>query len=338
MVGVRPRSCAIADTGDYPGTTPAPYHRIVRLPRLSPRAYRRVTLFALLALAFIVVTGAAVRLTGSGLGCSDWPRCEQNQFVAPLEYHAMVEFVNRTITGLVSVAVVLAVLGSLVREPRRSDLTRWSLGLVAGVIGQIVLGAIVVKSELAPVSVIGHFLLSTVLIWNAVVLHERAGHAGSRGVPTVAGRVVRLGRAMVATTLAVTVAGTVVTATGPHGGDEHAERLGFDIGEVTRVHTLLVWLLLVLTLGALWAVQRDGPPQAVANRGRWLVAAIVVQGTIGYAQYFTGVPPLLVGLHVVGSIVVWVAVLRFHLGLFAHPEPERPQHAPISAVPAASHS
>lgn len=306
----------------------------MRLPRLSPTAYRRITLFALLALAFIVVTGASVRLTGSGLGCSDWPTCEENQFVAPLEYHAMVEFVNRTITGLVSLAVVLAVLGSFLRRPRRRDLTWWSLGLVAGVIGQIVLGAIVVKSELAPVSVIGHFLLSTVLLWNAVVLHERAGHAGTPGVPTVAGRVVGLGRTMVATTLAVTVAGTVVTATGPHGGDEHAQRLPLDIGEVTRIHTLLVWLLLGLTLGALWTAHRSQPPRAVVQRGRVLVAAIVVQGAIGYAQYFTGVPPLLVGLHVLGSIVVWVAVLRFHLGLFAHPEARPAVEAPASAVPA----
>jgi cytochrome c oxidase assembly protein subunit 15 len=308
----------------------------VRLPHLSPGAYRRITLFALLALAFIVVTGASVRLTGSGLGCSDWPTCEENRFVAPLEYHAMVEFVNRTITGLVSLAVILAVLGSILRRPRRPDLTWWSLGLVAGVIGQIVLGAIVVKSELAPLSVIGHFLLSTVLLWNAVVLHERAGHAGTPAVPTVAGRVVGLGRAMVATALAVTVAGTVVTATGPHGGDEHAQRLAFDIGEVVRIHTLLVWLLLGLTLGALWSAHRSRPPRAVLDRGRELVAAIVVQGAIGYAQYFTGVPPLLVGLHVVGSIVVWVAVLRFHLGLFAHPDRRAPVGVRPNPVPAAA--
>ncbi|OWY59411.1 hypothetical protein B7486_74705, partial [cyanobacterium TDX16] len=105
----------------------------MRLPRSSPTAYRRITLAALLALCGIVVTGAAVRLTGSGLGCSDWPTCEDDRLVAPLEYHAMVEFVNRTITGFVSVAVILAVLGSLVRVPRRRDLTWWSLGLVAGV-------------------------------------------------------------------------------------------------------------------------------------------------------------------------------------------------------------
>jgi cytochrome c oxidase assembly protein subunit 15 len=185
----------------------------VRLPRLSPQAYRRITLFALLALAFIIVTGAAVRLTGSGLGCSDWPTCEQDKFVAPLQFHPMVEFVNRLITGIVSLAVILAVLGSLVREPRRRDLTWLSVGLVLGVIAQIILGAIVVKVELDPLSVIGHFLVSVVLVADAVVLHERACHDGSPGVRVVPSGVVLLSRLMV---LAAGVVRTAATRT-PRG-------------------------------------------------------------------------------------------------------------------------
>ena len=147
----------------------------MRLPTLSPAAYRRVTLVALVALAFIIVSGAAVRLTGSGLGCPDWPTCADNRVVAPLEYHAMVEFVNRTVTGLVSVAVILAVLGSLRRTPRRRDLTWLSVGLVAGVVGQIVLGGLTVLFELRPGFVMAHFLLSMVILADAVVLHDRAG-------------------------------------------------------------------------------------------------------------------------------------------------------------------
>jgi cytochrome c oxidase assembly protein subunit 15 len=292
----------------------------VRLPSVSPGAYRRITLFALLGLAFIIVTGASVRLTGSGLGCSDWPTCEQDRFVAPLEFHPMVEFVNRLITGLVSVAVILAVLGSLVRVPRRRDLTWLSLGLVAGVLAQIVLGAIVVEVELDPLSVIGHFLVSVVLVWNAVVLHERASHDGSRGVRVVPGAVVWLGRLMVLAATAVIVAGTVVTATGPHGGDEEAERLSrWDITEVVRVHAVAAWILLGLTLVAFVLLRRSGAPRSIERRGVALVAAIVVQGAIGYTQYFNGVPPSLVGLHVAGSVVVWIAVLMFELGMFVHP-------------------
>ncbi len=112
---------------------------------LSPRAYRQITLVALLSLCFIIVTGGAVRLTGSGLGCPDWPTCDGERLVAPLEYHAMVEFVNRTVTGLVSLAVILAVLGSRRRQPRRQDLVWLSWGLVAGVLAQAILGGITVK-------------------------------------------------------------------------------------------------------------------------------------------------------------------------------------------------
>jgi cytochrome c oxidase assembly protein subunit 15 len=292
----------------------------VRLPRLSPRAYQRITLLAALALAFIIVTGAGVRLTGSGLGCSDWPTCEQDQFVADMgDFHAAVEFLNRLITGLVSVAVMLAVLGSLLRVPRRRDLTWWSLGLVAGVLGQILLGGLTVLFHLAPPFVIGHFLLSMVLMWNAVVLYERAGHDGSPGLPLVPARIRNLGRALVVTGAVVIVSGTVVTGTGPHGGDETVERLPFDLMEVARTHSVLMWVFLLLAAWTLWELHRTGAPVGVDRRAKVLVGAIVVQGAIGYAQYFTGVPPLLVALHIAGSIVVWVAVLRFHLGLTAHP-------------------
>ena len=291
----------------------------MRLPRLSPRAYQRITLLALIALAFIIVTGAAVRLTGSGLGCSDWPTCEENQLVAPLEYHAMIEFVNRTITGLVSLAVMLAVLGSLVRVPKRRDLTWWSLGLVAGVIAQIVLGGLTVLFELKPAFVIGHFLLSIVLVWNAVVLHERAGHDGSKGLPLVPARIRTLGRALVAAAAVVLVTGTIVTGTGPHGGDQDVERLPYDIGEVARIHSVSAWIFLALVVWTLVELRRSGSPIEVARRAGMLVGVVVLQGTIGYIQYFTGVPPWLVTLHVLGSVLVWIAALRFDLGLVARP-------------------
>ena len=179
----------------------------MRLPRLSPRAYQRITLLALLALTFIIVTGAAVRLTGSGLGCSDWPTCESNRLIAPAEYHAMVEFINRTITGLVSVIVIVAVLGSLVRQPRRRDLTWWSLGLVAGVVAQIVLGGLTVLFELRPPFVIAHFVVSMVLVWNAFVLYQRAGHDGAPGLPLVPQRIRTLGRLLVAAATVVVLSG-----------------------------------------------------------------------------------------------------------------------------------
>ena len=286
----------------------------MRVPTLSPPAYRRVTLFALLALTFIVVTGAAVRLTGSGLGCPDWPTCAENRIVAPWEYHAMVEFVNRTITGLVSVAVMLAVLGSLVRVPRRKDLLWLSLGLVAGVIGQIVLGGLTVLFELKPGFVMAHFLLSMVLIANAVVLHHRAGRPEGPTRPAVGPDLLPLGRLeTVASALAI-FAGTLVTSSAPHGGDEHAERLPFLLPDVARLHGISVMLFLAVTLVTLVKLRRAGVDASLLRRSEVLLAVLVAQGVLGYVQYFTGVPAVLVGFHVAGATAVWVAVLRLALG------------------------
>lgn len=281
---------------------------------LSPRAYRRVTLVALVALFVIVVTGGAVRLTGSGLGCPDWPTCDRDRLVAPWEYHAMVEWVNRLITGVVSVAVILAVLGSLLRRPRRADLVRLSLGLVAGVVGQIVLGGLTVLFDLAPPLVMGHFLLSMLLLWCAVALHHRAGRPdeameadeqGERGTA-------RMARLLVASAAVAIVLGTVVTSSGPHGGDETAPRFPFELAEVTRLHGIAVALFLGLALYTVAGLVRSGAPVALLRRAEVLVAVLVAQAVVGYVQYFTGVPALLVGAHIAGAAALWIAVTWFH--------------------------
>ena len=139
----------------------------------SRRAYRQITLVAAILLAAIIVTGAAVRLTGSGLGCPDWPNCTSGHLTSGASHsvHANIEFANRVVTGLVSLAVIVAVLGSLIRRPRRRDLVWLSLGLVVGLIGQILLGALVVEELLDPPFVMGHFLLSAVLLADAIVLY-----------------------------------------------------------------------------------------------------------------------------------------------------------------------
>lgn len=273
---------------------------------------------ALVALCAIIVTGGAVRLTGSGLGCSDWPGCEQERFVAPLELHPMVEFVNRLITGVVSVAIALAVLGSLRREPRRRDLTWLSLGLVAGVIGQIVLGAFTVAFELAPPFVMGHFLLSLVLVANAVVLHERASDVQPVDVAPATRRLALL--LLPALSVAV-LAGTVVTGTGPHGGDEDARRFGFDIESVTRIHSLAVIAFIVLLLGVLGRAGRDAEPAAFQVRARGLLAVSCAQAAIGWVQWFAGVPALLVGLHILGATLVWAAAVRLVVLVVGAPAP-----------------
>lgn len=294
---------------------------------LSPGAYRWITVAALVALATIVITGAAVRLTGSGLGCTDWPTCEQGEFFAELDnVHAMVEFLNRLFTGVVSLAVVLAVLGSLVRRPRRRDLTWLSLGLVAGVLAQIVWGGFTVLTELRPEMVMGHYLISAVLLANAAVLVQRAA-SGGRPVGLVVPRnVLWWSRVMVAAMVVVLVTGTVVTNTGPHAGDENAVRFGFDISHVARIHGLSVVTFAVITVITLWGAYRatgDGPAgRLLRRRGGMLVGAIVVQAAIGYIQYFTGVPALLVGVHILGSVLVLLATFGVHLALVRRPPRE----------------
>lgn len=283
---------------------------------LSPSAYRRVTLVALLALAFIIVTGGAVRLTGSGLGCPDWPTCDGGRIVAPLETHAMVEFVNRTVTGLVSVAVIVAVLASLRRSPRRKDLVWLSLGLVGGVIGQIVLGGLTVLFDLAPPLVMGHFLLSIAILADALVLHWRAGQPdGAARRPLVGPELRTLGRVVTAATALVILLGTVVTAAGPHAGDKDVPRLGVSVHRAAQLHGFAVVLLLALVVTSALMLRRAGAPRAVQRRAEVLLAVLVAQGAVGYVQYFTGVPVLLVGIHIAGAVAVWSAAVRFQLGL-----------------------
>ena len=293
------------------------------MPAVSPARYRRITLFAVVALAFIVLTGAAVRLTGSGLGCTDWPTCEQGR-LAPGEITdapAMIEFVNRLITGLVSVAVILAVAGAARRIPRRRDLVWLAAGLVAGVLGQIVLGGLVVLFELSPRLVMGHFLVSMLILWNAVVLHHRAGRPGGPVTPLVGRSLVQLARCIFVVGALVIFTGTVVTASGPHAGDTQATRLGLDVPDVARVHGLWVVLLVVLTLVLTVGSARQAAPSSVQRAARLLVVVLAAQAAIGYTQYFTGVPVVLVGFHILGAIGVWIAVVHLNLVVSGPPTP-----------------
>jgi cytochrome c oxidase assembly protein subunit 15 len=212
---------------------------------------------------------------------------------------------------------------------------RLSLGLVAGVIGQIVLGGLAVEFDLRPPFVMGHFLLSQVLVWNAVVLHRRAAQPEGPVQPVVDPMAARFGRLVVAAAAVVLVLGTVVTAAGPHGGDERAVRLDVGLHEAARVHGLAVWLFLAIVLVGLGLLWRTGAPYDVIRRGEILLATIVAQAAIGYAQYFTGVPALLVGIHLAGATAVWVAVLHFHLGLFERRPPAGGRTPTPAEAPAA---
>jgi cytochrome c oxidase assembly protein subunit 15 len=310
----------------------------MRALRLSPAKYQRVTVVAAVLLAAIIVTGSAVRLTGSGLGCPDWPNCEPGRLTpyGADDFHAMVEFVNRTVTGLVSLVVVIAVLGSLIRSPRRRDLVLLSLGLVVGVIVQIILGKLVVEKLLSPTWVMSHFLVSMLLLANALVLCRRAAQPDDAfrrpAVPLASPAVVWMSRVLVVVATVVVVTGTVVTGSGPHSGDvpgiaQRATRLDFYIPDVARIHGTSAMVLLALVLVTLALVYRTRAPRPVVNRLTVLLVVLVAQAGVGYAQYFNGIPALLVGFHVAGATALWAATLWFALGV-----KERPSLEPMGDV------
>ncbi|MDP1821572.1 MAG: COX15/CtaA family protein [Acidimicrobiales bacterium] len=301
--------------------------RLIALARdpVSPGAYRVVAAVALIALGAIVVSGAAVRLTGSGMGCPTWPTCENGSIVprGATGGHGWVEFLNRVFTGAVSLAVAVAVLASRRRQPRRADLTALSWGLVAGVFAQALLGGLVVILHVAPIAVAGHYLLSAVLVADGVVLLHRAGLPDGPRRAAATPALLRWSRGLVALGGLVLVTGTLVTGSGPHGGDEAADRLPFAVRTVVPLHSGAVWAFLVVAMVVLYRAERGDVAPDALGRGRVLIGAITAQGGLGYLQYFTGVPEGLVGLHVLGSVLVWVAVLRFHLGL-SEPTASRP--------------
>lgn len=282
---------------------------------ISPARFVQLARWALWSLTAIVVTGASVRLTGSGLGCSDWPNCEEDQFVASLEYHAMIEFVNRLVTGVVAAAVILAVLGSLRRSPRRPDLVRWSWGLVAGVLAQIVLGALLVKTDLDPRFTMGHFLLSMVLLWNAAVLLEKAKLDAADGRHSDGSSVFAarpFTRVLFGSAAVLLLTGTIVTGSGPHSGSDEPEvaaRLPFLVRDVTRVHSITAIVVLLMVLGVVRRTHRAGLPQLREDAMR-VMTLLVAQGAVGYWQYFTGVPVVLVGIHITLASLSWILVVQ----------------------------
>lgn len=288
---------------------------------VSPRAFSRTAGAALALLCVIVLTGALVRLTGSGLGCVDWPRCNDERFVDVSSGHAAIEQLNRLFTGLVSVSVVAAVLTAHFRRPRRKDLVFLAWGLVAGVAAQILIGGVVVLTGLNPWANMAHFVVSMLLVACAFML-DRSSRVDS--VSSVVRRVparLRLRRTvLVCAASTAVVTGTVVTATGPHAGGEDAVRFGFGLSSVARVHSVAVicaaGILALLLLALRGSTDPDSRSLVQALSTMGFVA--VAQGGIGYLQYFTGVPVVLVAFHVAGATAFWLATCNV---LFA-PRPD----------------
>lgn len=293
--------------------------RQLRAWRPSERALRRAFLGALAMNAIIVVTGGAVRLTASGLGCPTFPRCTDESLVVTREMggHGVIEFSNRMLTFVLSVAVAAAIVTAW--RARRRDLLRLAGLLFLGIVAQALLGGITVLTGLNPVTVMAHFLLSMALIAVATLAHERtAGEPVPDGgaSPVVRAPLLLGGRILVAVVAVTLFLGTVVTGSGPHSGDRNAtHRLPFDLVEVTQLHADFVFLLLGLTAGLLLALRATDAPGPLRRRAAVLTAVVLGQGAVGYVQYATDLPVAVVAAHVLGACLVWIAALRVLLGM-----------------------
>ena len=303
------------------------------MPRrqLSLAAYRRMTGTALVMVSAIIVTGAAVRLTDSGLGCPDWPNCARGRLVQVTNGHQAVEQINRLFTGAMTVALIVTVLGAFRLAERRQDLRRLSVALVVGVVAQAVLGGVVVLTHLHPLAVQQHYNLSIVIVTAAVVLHRRAGEASGERAATVPTAIVRHTRVLVAFTALALLAGTIVTGAGPHSGhapNDPTKVRRFDIAITTaaRVHSSVVWLAMLTALGLAWRMRGQRWRPALDDALSLFLLAGLTQGAIGYTQYALGVPAGLVEIHVLGSVLVWIAAVRLLLAC------RRPVDGAVSAV------
>jgi cytochrome c oxidase assembly protein subunit 15 len=291
--------------------------------RPSAAVVRRAALAGVICTAAIIATGAAVRLSESGLGCPDWPQCTRGSLVAarsagdPMA-HTWIEFGNRLVTiAITGLAVAVFVIAWRFRPGgrRRRDLVWLAAAQPAGVVAQAVLGGIVVLTKLNPAMVALHFLASIAVLAAAVALHVRCTEGVGPATPLVRADLRLLSYLLLAVVAAMLAAGTVVTGTGPLAGAGSVPRFRLPLAGVTQFHADIGWLLggLVLALAAGLTLTR-APARAV--RLGWLLLALIgLQGAVGYTQYFTGLPAGLVWFHAVGSTLVWIVALRLAFAL-----------------------
>ena len=280
---------------------------------LATRVLAPATALLLFLQTALVVTGGAVRLTGSGLGCPTWPECTPGSYTpvphqAEPQLNVWIEFGNRLLTFVLviaSAAVIIAVLKS-----KRKDLRGLAIGQFLGIFGQGILGGITVLTDLNPIPVAGHLLLSIILIAGATSLYAR------RYSPAVfvkaAPLTSKISMAHVAISFIVIILGTIVTGSGPHAGDAQAKRFDFDIRTVAWLHADVVIFLLGITF-AFYVAQGTSAHTKRAIKIFTVIA--LAQGAIGYVQYFTGIPEILVAAHLLGATLVWIAAWRIRLSV-----------------------
>lgn len=288
---------------------------------------RRTLIFNVIAQAGIVLTGATVRLTASGLGCPTWPECVEGSITPTSDqteaFHKYIEFGNRLLTFVLLIVAIVSLFAvfkhnrerKLSGHNKRRSLTVLALGVLVGILVQAVLGGITVLTGLHPLIVAAHFMVSIGLITVAVVLLVKAQEANDRPVTLQVAKPIHIGmRIHVWLALLVIGIGTLVTGSGPHAGDTNdIVRLGFEFKNITTIHAATVWLFLGLTIGLLISLLATSAPKPVIKQA-WIVFGIcIAQGFVGYTQFFTGLPWGLVAVHVLGACLLWIFTVKFYL-------------------------
>ncbi|GIF12029.1 COX15/CtaA family protein [Actinoplanes teichomyceticus] len=298
-------------------------------------ALRPLALASLIANVVLIVTGAAVRLTDSGLGCPTWPKCTDASYTttAAMGVHGMIEFGNRLLTFVLAGLAIACFLGALA-QPRRRSLVRLSIAVGLGIPMQGVVGGITVLTNLNPWVVGLHFLLSVALITVAYAFWRRIDEGDGAPRSLVPAPLRALGRLTALASLAVVAVGVVVTGSGPHSGDRGAKRNGLDPAAVSQVHADLVFLLIGLSLAIWFALRAVAAPAAAIRAAGMLVVIELAQGLIGFVQYFTHLPVVLVAAHMLGAGVVWWATLAVLWSLRERPARTAPEPAATTPLPA----
>ncbi|MFC4017708.1 heme A synthase [Micromonospora sp. GCM10011542] len=279
-------------------------------PPVPDALLRRLALASIIANVGIVGTGGAVRLTASGLGCPTWPRCTDASYTATSEMgvHGAIEFGNRMLTFAVGVIALATVLAVLAHRPRRPGLLALAVAVFLGIPAQAVIGGITVLTNLNPWVVGLHFLASMAVIAAAYALWRRVVDPDGAVVPVVPAPLRTLAWITTLVGVAVLVIGTWVTGSGPHAGDQGAARNGLDPESISQVHADGVFLLIGLSVALIFAFRAVGARRAT-RAAVILVAVELGQGLIGFVQYFTHLPAVLVGAHMLGSCLVLLATL-----------------------------
>ena len=272
----------------------------------------------------IVLSGAAVRLTGSGLGCPDWPTCFKGRITSPWGIHHFIEYGNRMITALLFIVVAVTFIAAIMRRPQRRDLIVLTGMLIAGILSDAGLGAFVVYSKLNPWLVSLHLLLSLAMVVVGAVLYHRSKYVYGPGARSDVREphFQRIARLLWIPFVVLVVTGTATTGSGPHSGASQgqlvAKRLPFAFSNAAWVHSATALLFIGLIVGLLLAVWQTGAPKALQLGVRRLVYIALVQAAIGLTQYLTHVPAVLVELHVAGAVSLTIGMTQFHLRQSAH--------------------